>query len=44
LVLQGQNHAANGDVPAARASYLKALEIQPDDRCTRQLLAVLDAD
>jgi len=44
FVLQGQIYAESGDVSAARASYLKALEIRPDDQWTQQLLTALDAN
>lgn len=43
-LLQGQIHAANDNVTAARSSYQKALEINPENLWVRNLLAALDAD
>ena len=43
-VLQAQIHNANGDVPAARKSFHKALEIEPENQWTQRMLAALDAD
>ena len=42
LVTQGQVLAADGDVAGARASYVKALEIEPDNTWTRRMLDALE--
>jgi tetratricopeptide (TPR) repeat protein len=44
IVLEGQVLAARGDKEAARERYLKALEIDPEEQWTRQLLERLDED
>jgi len=42
LVTQGQVLAADGDMAGARESYLKALEIEPDNMWTRRMLDALE--
>jgi len=40
---RGQAEAATGDVEAARASFLRALELSPNDALARQGLAALES-
>lgn len=42
LVTQGQVLAANGDTAGARESYVKALELEPDNMWTRRMLDALE--
>ena len=42
LVTQGQVQTANGDVAGARESYLKALELEPENQWTRRMLNALE--
>jgi hypothetical protein len=42
LVTQGQVQALSGDVAGARASYTRALEIEPENKWTRRMLDALE--
>jgi len=42
LVTQGQVQALSGDVAGARASYARALEIEPENKWTQRMLDALE--